>query len=61
MAARLVDKLPDGPEWLYELKVDGYRALLIKNGNRVEIRSRNDKDLTRMYPTVAAAGRASQR
>ena len=47
MAAQLVDKLPDGPEWFYELKVDGYRALLIKNGPRVEIRSRNDKDLTR--------------
>jgi bifunctional non-homologous end joining protein LigD len=56
MAAQLVERLPDGPEWLYELKVDGYRALLIRNGRRVEIRSRNDKDLTRMYPTVASAG-----
>ena len=56
MAAQLVDKLPDGPEWLYELKLDGYRALLIKNGTQLEIRSRNDKNLTRMYPRVAAAG-----
>ena len=56
MAAQLVDKLPDGPEWLYELKLDGYRVLLIKNGTQLELRSRNDKNLTRMYPSVAAAG-----
>jgi bifunctional non-homologous end joining protein LigD len=34
---------------------DGYRALLIKEGDRVQIRSRNDKDLTRMYLRLAAA------
>jgi bifunctional non-homologous end joining protein LigD len=55
MAARVVNTLPEDDEWLYEVKFDGYRALL-KNGTRVRIRSRNDKDLTRMYPTVAAAG-----
>jgi bifunctional non-homologous end joining protein LigD len=55
MAAQLVTKLPEGPEWLYEVKWDGYRALLIKDGDRVQIRSRNDKDLTSTYPTVAAA------
>ena len=57
MAARLVDRLPEGPEWLYEVKFDGYRALLIKNGDRVEIRSRNDKNLTTTYPGIAAAAR----
>jgi DNA ligase D-like protein (predicted ligase) len=57
MAARVVDKLPEGDEWMYEVKFDGYRALLLKNGDRVQIRSRNDKDLTRTYPTIAAAGR----
>jgi bifunctional non-homologous end joining protein LigD len=56
MAAHTIAKLPEGGEWLYELKLDGYRALLIKNGKQIEIRSRNDKDLTRMYPTVTAAG-----
>ena len=56
MAARLVDKLPEGAEWMYEVKFDGYRALLLKNGDRVSIRSRNDKDMTRTYPSIAAAG-----
>jgi bifunctional non-homologous end joining protein LigD len=57
MAALPVKKLPEGDEWLYELKWDGYRALLIKDGEDVQIRSRNDKDLTAMYPGIAAAGR----
>jgi bifunctional non-homologous end joining protein LigD len=57
MAARVVDMLPEGAEWLYEVKFDGYRALVIKNGDRVEIRSRHDKDLTAAYPGIAAAAR----
>jgi hypothetical protein len=38
MAAVTVKKLPEGDEWLYELKWDGYRALLIKDGEDVQIR-----------------------
>ena len=57
MAAAVVDRLPEGDDWLYEVKFDGYRALLIKRGDRVEIRSRNEKDLTATYPAVAAAAR----
>ena len=57
MAAQPVKELPEGDEWLYELKLDGYRALLVKNGDDVAIQSRNQKSLTRMYPTVIAAGR----
>jgi len=56
MASKLVRELPRGDDWLYELKFDGYRALLIKNGPQFEIRSRNDKNLTAMYPSIAAAG-----
>ena len=55
MAAQLVKRLPDGEEWLYEVKFDGYRALLIKDGQRVGIRSRKDKKLTPMYPGIAEA------
>jgi DNA ligase D-like protein (predicted ligase) len=55
MAAQVVKRLPEGDEWLYELKFDGYRALVIKDHERVEIHSRKNKDLTRMYPRLAAA------
>lgn len=55
MAAVAVKQLPEGPEWLYEVKWDGYRALIIKDGSQVQIQSRNHKDLTGMYPGVAAA------
>jgi bifunctional non-homologous end joining protein LigD len=54
MQARIVAKLPEGERWLYEVKFDGY-AIAIKNGDRVEIRSRNNKDLTSAYPAVSAA------
>ena len=56
MAATLVQRLPEGDEWLYEVKLDGYRALLLKDGTAVGLRSRNDKDLTAAYPSIAAAG-----
>lgn len=63
MAALAVDALPEGPEWSYELKLDGYRALMIKDGAAIRLRSRNDKDLLPMYPAVVtltpAASRAS--
>lgn len=55
MAARVVDALPEGAEWMYEVKFDGYRALLIKDGSRIQVRSRNDKDMTGAYSAVAAA------
>ena len=31
MAAQVVKKLPEGDDWTYELKFDGYRALIIKD------------------------------
>jgi len=49
MAAQVVKRLPEGDEWTYELKFHGYRALVIKDGQRVEIRSRKNKDLAGMY------------
>ena len=55
MAARLVETLPEGDGWMYEVKFDGYRALLVKNGSNVHLRSRNNKDLTNAYPAVMAA------
>ena len=56
MAAQVVKRLPEGPDWVYELKFDGYRALIIKDKQQVELRSRKNKDLTGMYPGIAPAG-----
>jgi bifunctional non-homologous end joining protein LigD len=48
-------ELPEGAEWSYEVKLDGYRALAIKTDGKVELRSRNDKDFAVRYPAIAKA------
>ena len=49
------EQLPEGPEWLIELKLDGYRALAIKSGGKVQLRSRNDNDFNSKYPRIVKA------
>src|SRR5262245_958650 len=49
MQALLVEKLPEG-DWLYEVKLDGYRALAFKEGREVRLISRNNKPLN--YPQL---------
>jgi bifunctional non-homologous end joining protein LigD len=44
--------LPEGLGWLYELKLDGYRAIAIKTNGGVQLRSRNNKDFNKKYPAV---------
>ena len=53
-----VEKLPQGADWSYEIKLDGYRALAIKSGGKVQVRSRNDNDFTERYSSIAAALRS---
>jgi DNA ligase D-like protein (predicted ligase) len=48
-------ELPEGPAWVYELKLDGYRAIAFKSMGRVHLRSRNDKDFNGSYPAIAKA------
>src|ERR1700757_3074893 len=47
--------LPSGPKWTYEVKWDGYRTIAVKDGTRVRLFSRNLKDVTAQYPSIAAA------
>jgi bifunctional non-homologous end joining protein LigD len=52
MLATSVDEPFDGPEWLFEIKWDGYRAVaFIENGN-LRLVSRNQNDLTARYPEL---------
>ncbi len=55
MLATLVSKPFDRPGWVYEEKYDGYRILAYKEGKKVTLLSRNDKDKTLAFATVAAA------
>jgi len=49
------DSLPSGRQWLYELKLDGYRAIAFKRNGVVYLRSRNDNDFNARYPDVVKA------
>jgi bifunctional non-homologous end joining protein LigD len=53
MLATAAAKLPAGSEWTYEVKWDGYRTLALKSGPRVTLWSRNLKDVTAQYASVA--------
>jgi bifunctional non-homologous end joining protein LigD len=49
------DALPEGSEWEYELKLDGYRALALKTDGNVQLRSRNNNDFSDRYPAIVRA------
>jgi ATP-dependent DNA ligase len=46
------ERAPDGREWRYELKLDGFRAIGRRSGRSVQLWSRNQKDFTRPFPRV---------
>ena len=45
-------QLPEGDEWSYEQKWDGFRAIAFVDGDEVDLRSRNGKPLTRYFPEL---------
>jgi bifunctional non-homologous end joining protein LigD len=53
--ATLVSEPPTGDEWLHELKFDGYRMLCHLNRGKVHFWSRNGKDWTEKFSSVAKA------
>jgi ATP-dependent DNA ligase len=57
MEARSVDAIPRGSEWQYEPKWDGFRCLLSRDGDKVELRSKSGEDLTRYFPELVDAAR----
>jgi ATP-dependent DNA ligase len=53
MLARLVRELPS--DLLYEPKWDGFRCLVFRDGDEIDIRSRHDRPLARYFPELVAA------
>ena len=58
MEATSVDDIPAGPEWQYEPKWDGFRCLVFRHGDTVELQSKAGKPLTRYFPDVVESARA---
>jgi ATP-dependent DNA ligase len=59
MEARPVHNLPEGEQWRYEPKWDGFRCLAFRDGGNVELRSKSGQNLGRYFPDVVAALAAS--
>jgi ATP-dependent DNA ligase len=57
MLAKPVPDVPEG-DFLYEPKWDGFRCIVFRDGDEVELGSRNEKPLTRYFPEVVTAARA---
>jgi bifunctional non-homologous end joining protein LigD len=55
MLAKLVAKVPDGPGWSYEIKWDGYRALVMKANQEVTIYSRRGNVLNQRFGALPPA------
>jgi ATP-dependent DNA ligase len=58
MLAKPVKQIPDGA-YSFEPKWDGFRSVIFRDGNEVEIGSRNERPLTRYFPELVAAVRAN--
>jgi ATP-dependent DNA ligase len=52
MLAKLADEIPAGEGWLYEPKWDGFRCIVVRDGDTVELASRNERPFTRYFPEL---------
>jgi bifunctional non-homologous end joining protein LigD len=53
MLASSADEAFDNPDWLFEIKLDGYRAIAFVENGRARLVSRNQNDLTAQFPELA--------
>lgn len=54
MRPKLVSVLPEGSNWQYEIKWDGYRALAIRTGGKSALVSRRNNSFTSRFPSIVA-------
>ena len=52
MLAKRLTELPEGDDWIFEPKWDGFRALVFREGDEVLIQSRDEKPLNRYFPEL---------
>jgi ATP-dependent DNA ligase len=57
MEALSVDEIPTGDDWQYEPKWDGFRCLVFRDGDKVELQSKSGQPLTRYFPELVEATR----
>jgi ATP-dependent DNA ligase len=57
MLAKPVDAIPSG-DYVFEPKWDGFRSIVFRDGDEVEIGSRNERPMTRYFPELVAAIKA---
>jgi bifunctional non-homologous end joining protein LigD len=50
-----VDRPPTGPSWVHEIKHDGYRLMVRRDGDRVRCYTRNGHDWADRFPAIVAA------
>ena|ERR1017187_9393141 len=55
MECLTVAGLPDNPDWVYELKLDGFRGQGIRDKRGIHLLSKNGKDFSKRFPQVCAA------
>jgi ATP-dependent DNA ligase len=55
MECLTVAKLPDAPGWVWEIKLDGYRAIAVRSGGVATLFSRRKKSLGKKFPYIVEA------
>ena len=58
MLSKAVPQIPEGP-FIYEPKWDGFRSIVFRDGDEVEIGSRNERPMTRYFPEIVEAVQAN--